>query len=51
MPVKVWKTKTKWCARWGSSGKMYCGASKVKVVNLAKKQAKAIYAAGYKKKG
>jgi len=48
MPVKVWKKGLMWCAKWGSSGKTYCRKSKSAAKALAEKQAKAIYASGYK---
>jgi len=50
MPVKIWKADGLWCAKWGSSGKTYCSKSKAKAKAKATKQAKAIYASGYKQK-
>lgn len=51
MPVRIWKAKSLWCAKWGTSGKTYCKKSKKAAKALAEKQAQAIYASGYKKKG
>jgi hypothetical protein len=48
MPIKVWKKGEKWCAKWGNNGKTYCGTDRKKVVAKAEKQARAIYASGYR---
>jgi hypothetical protein len=46
MPVHTWTTKSgKRCAKWGKSGRTYCGKSAVK---KAGKQGRAAYAHGYR---
>lgn len=44
MPVRK---VSKSCYKWGKSGKKYCGSD---AKSKAKRQARAIYASGYKKK-
>jgi hypothetical protein len=50
MPVKSWRTKRGWCAKWGETGKVYCRKTRQAAIQAAKKQAKAIYATGWKDK-
>ncbi len=47
MPVHPVKRKGKTCYQWGRSGKIYCGKN---AKSKAAKQARAIYASGYKGK-